>query len=224
MSLKTELVIFDWDGTLYNSVGQIVASLQHAAEQHELPLTDEAAKSIIGLGLPEVMQTLFPEAPELHDSILKAYGDHYIANSTNDAWFDGVAELLHDLKAQGLKLAVATGKNRRGLDRVIAKTQSIHLFDVTRAANETRSKPDPLMLQEILTVTGVSVERAVMVGDSSYDLEMAQRLDMPRIGVGYGVHSIEVLQQFKPLTIAKDVQELHRFLNGYAQLPAIDLV
>lgn len=224
MSLKTELVIFDWDGTLYNSVGQIVASLQHAAEQHELPLTDEAAKSIIGLGLPEVMQTLFPEAPELHDSILKAYGDHYIANSTNDAWFDGVAELLHDLKAQGLKLAVATGKNRRGLDRVIAKTQSTHLFDVTRAANETRSKPDPLMLQEILTVTGVSVERAVMIGDSSYDLEMAQRLNMPRIGVGYGVHSIEVLQQFKPLTIAKDVQELHRFLNGYAQLPVIDLV
>ncbi|MDR6797335.1 HAD-IA family hydrolase [Acinetobacter calcoaceticus] len=224
MSLKTELVIFDWDGTLYNSVGQIVASLQHAAEQHELSLTDEAAKSIIGLGLPEVMQTLFPEAPELHDSILKAYGDHYIANSTNDAWFDGVAELLHDLKAQGLKLAVATGKNRRGLDRVIAKTQSTHLFDVTRAANETRSKPDPLMLQEILTVTGVSVERAVMIGDSSYDLEMAQRLNMPRIGVGYGVHSSEVLQQFKPLTIAKDVQELHRFLNGYAQLPAIDLV
>ncbi|WP_426455845.1 HAD-IA family hydrolase [Acinetobacter sp. KB005] len=224
MSLKTELVIFDWDGTLYNSVGQIVASLQHAAEQHELSLTDEAAKSIIGLGLPEVMQTLFPEALELHDSILKAYGDHYIANSTNDAWFDGVAELLHDLKAQGLKLAVATGKNRRGLDRVIAKTQSTHLFDVTRAANETRSKPDPLMLQEILTVTGVSVERAVMIGDSSYDLEMAQRLNMPRIGVGYGVHSIEVLQQFKPLTIANDVQELHRFLNGYAQLPAIDLV
>ncbi|CAI3154238.1 putative protein [Acinetobacter calcoaceticus] len=224
MSLKTELVIFDWDGTLYNSVGQIVASLQHAAEQHELPLTNEAAKSIIGLGLPEVMQTLFPEAPELHDSILKAYGDHYIANSTDDAWFDGVAELLHDLKAQGLKLAVATGKNRRGLDRVIAKTQSTHLFDVTRAANETRSKPDPLMLQEILTVTGVSVERAVMIGDSSYDLEMAQRLNMPRIGVGYGVHSVEVLQQFKPLTIAKDVQELHRFLNGYAQLPAIDLV
>lgn len=223
MSLKTELVIFDWDGTLYNSVGQIVASLQHAAEQHELPLSDEAAKSIIGLGLPEVMQTLFPEAPELHESILKAYGDHYIANSTDDAWFDGIAELLHDLKAQGLKLAVATGKNRRGLDRVIAKTQSTHLFDVTRAANETRSKPDPLMLQEILTVTGVSVEQAVMIGDSSYDLEMAQRLGMPRIGVGYGVHSVEVLQNFQPLTIAKDVQELHCFLREYAQLSTVDV-
>lgn len=169
------------------------------------------------------MQTLFPEAPELHDSILKAYGDHYIANSTSDAWFEGVSELLHDLKAQGLKLAVATGKNRRGLDRVIAKTQSTHLFDVTRAANETRSKPDPLMLQEILTVTGVSVEQAVMIGDSSYDLEMAQRLRMPRIGVGYGVHSVEVLQKFQPLTIAKDVQELHSFLRGYAQLPTVDV-
>lgn len=94
---------------------------------------------------------------------------------------------------------------------MIAKTQSTHLFDVTRAANETRSKPDPLMLQEILNVTGVSVERAIMIGDSSYDLEMAQRLGMPRIGVGYGVHSIEVLQQFQPLTIAKDVPELHNF-------------
>ncbi|MDC4653783.1 HAD-IA family hydrolase [Acinetobacter baumannii] len=223
MSLKTELVIFDWDGTLYNSVGQIVASLQYAAEEHKLTLADEAAKSIIGLGLPEVMQTLFPEVPDLHDSILKAYGDHYIANSTNDAWFEGISELLHDLKAQGLKLAVATGKNRRGLDRVIAKTQSTHLFDVTRAANETRSKPDPLMLQEILTVTGVSVEQAVMIGDSSYDLEMAQRLGMPRIGVGYGVHSVEVLQQFQPLTIAKDVSELHNFLREYAKLSTVDV-
>lgn len=223
MSLKAELVIFDWDGTLYNSVGQIVASLQHAAEQHELTLTDEAAKSIIGLGLPEVMQTLFPEHPELHESILKAYGDHYITNSISDVWFDGVAELLHDLKSQGLKLAVATGKNRRGLDRVIAKTQSTHLFDVTRAANETRSKPDPLMLQEILAVTGVSVERAVMIGDSSYDLEMAQRLGMPRIGVGYGVHSIEVLQQFQPLTIAKDVPDLHSFLREYTKLSTVDV-
>ncbi len=109
MSLKTELVIFDWDGTLYNSVGQIVASLQHAAEQHELPLSDEAAKSIIGLGLPEVMQTLFPEAPELHDSILKAYGDHYIANSTSDAWFEGISELLHDLKSPRFKTCSCNG-------------------------------------------------------------------------------------------------------------------
>ncbi|PAM48650.1 HAD family hydrolase, partial [Acinetobacter baumannii] len=87
--MRAELVIFDRDGNLYTSVSQIVASLQHAAEDHKLTLTDEATNSIIGLGLPEVMQTLFPEVPDLHDSILKAYGDHYIANSTNDAWFEG---------------------------------------------------------------------------------------------------------------------------------------
>ncbi|WP_017402461.1 HAD-IA family hydrolase, partial [Acinetobacter sp. TG19627] len=199
MSQNIELVIFDWDGTLFDSVGQIVASLQYAAQQFEQPLTDEAAKSIIGLGLPEVMQILFPQVPHLQQDILQCYADHYVANSKGDAWFSGVAELLADLKQQGLKLAVATGKSRKGLDRVLAQTNSDEIFDITRAASETKSKPDPLMLQEILTELDVAADRAVMVGDTSYDLEMAQNLNMPRIGVSYGVHSIETLQQYQPL-------------------------
>jgi len=221
MSQKVELVIFDWDGTLFDSVGQIVASLQYAAQQFEQPLTDEAAKSIIGLGLPEVMQILFPQVPHLQQDILQCYADHYVANSHTDAWFDGVAELLMDLKQQGLKLAVATGKSRKGLDRVLGQTNSHDLFDVTRAASETRSKPDPLMLQEILNETGVSVERAIMVGDTSYDLEMAKNLNMPRIGVSYGVHELAVLQQYQPLTIADTVQGLHGYLQALLQTPAL---
>jgi phosphoglycolate phosphatase len=150
MSQNVELVIFDWDGTLFDSVGQIVASLQYAAQQFEQPLTDDAAKSIIGLGLPEVMQILFPQVPHLQQDILQCYADHYVANSKGDAWFSGVAELLADLKQQGIKLAVATGKSRKGLDRVLSQTNSHQIFDTTRAASETKSKPDPLMLQEIL--------------------------------------------------------------------------
>lgn len=214
MKQKIELVIFDWDGTLFDSVGQIVASLQYAAQQFEQPLTDEAAKSIIGLGLPEVMQILFPQVPHLHQELLQCYADHYVANSKGDVWFNGVAELLMDLKQQGLKLAVATGKSRKGLDRVLAQTNSHALFDITRAASETKSKPDPLMLQEILAEMDVAAERAIMVGDTSYDLEMAQNLDMPRIGVSYGVHSIETLQQYQPLTIANHVQDLHHYLQS----------
>lgn len=214
MKQKIELVIFDWDGTLFDSVGQIVASLQYAAQQFEQPLTDEAAKSIIGLGLPEVMQILFPQVPHLHQELLQCYADHYVANSKGDAWFNGVAELLMDLKQQGLKLAVATGKSRKGLDRVLAQTNSHALFDITRAASETKSKPDPLMLQEILAEMDVAAEHAIMVGDTSYDLEMAQNLDMPRIGVSYGVHSIETLQQYQPLTIAHHVQDLHHYLQS----------
>ncbi|WP_038344855.1 HAD-IA family hydrolase [Acinetobacter sp. A47] len=218
MKQKIELIIFDWDGTLFDSVGQIVASLQYAAQQFEQPLTDEAAKSIIGLGLPEVMQILFPQVPHLHQELLQCYADHYVANSKGDVWFNGVAELLMDLKQQGLKLAVATGKSRKGLDRVLAQTNSHALFDITRAASETKSKPDPLMLQEILAEMDVAAEHAIMVGDTSYDLEMAQNLNMPRIGVSYGVHSIETLQQYQPLTIAHHVQELHHYLQSLLQV------
>lgn len=207
-----DLVIFDWDGTLFDSVGQIVRSLQFAAQTFEQPLTDDAAKSVIGLGLPEVMQILFPQVPHLQEDILQCYAEHYVANSKDDVWFEGVAELIHSLKAQGKKLAVATGKSRRGLDRVLQQTQSIELFDVTRAASETRSKPDPLMLQEILDVTGVAAQRAIMVGDTSYDLEMAQRISMPRIGVSYGVHAVDVLKQFQPVRIVDDIKQLHHFL------------
>ncbi|ENV48392.1 hypothetical protein P255_00249 [Acinetobacter brisouii CIP 110357] len=214
--MQKQLVIFDWDGTLFNSVGQIVASLQFAAQQHQQPLSDDAAKSIIGLGLPEVMQTLFPDVPELHSAILDSYAEHYVAHSQDDQWFDGVGDMLHDLKQRGFKLAVATGKSRRGLDRVLAKTQSQDLFDITRAASETQSKPHPQMLQEILSYTGVAPEQAIMVGDSSYDLQMAQNIEMPRVGVSYGVHSVDVLQQYKPLMIADDVTALHHYLVDFA--------
>ncbi|OTH00356.1 HAD-IA family hydrolase [Acinetobacter sp. ANC 4973] len=213
MNKPVELIVFDWDGTLFDSVGQIVASLLFAAQQFEQPLTPEAAKSIIGLGLPEVAQVLFPTVPELHTDLLKCYGDHYVAHSTGDAWFAGIAEMLYGLKNQDVRLAVATGKSRKGLDRVLKQTNSHDLFEITRAASETKSKPDPLMLAEILAFTGVKAEHAIMVGDTSYDLEMARNIAMPRVGVSYGVHTPAVLQTFNPLTIADDVASLDQFLN-----------
>ena len=218
MQKPVELIIFDWDGTLFDSVGQIVASLQFAAQQFQQPLTDEVAKSIIGLGLPEVAQVLFPSVPELHAEILQCYANHYVENSKEDAWFEGISVMLQELKAQEVKLAVATGKSRKGLDRVLHQTASYHLFDVTRAASETKSKPDPLMLVEILQVTGVAAENAIMVGDTSYDLEMAQNIAMPRIGVSYGVHTPKVLARYNPLAIAEDVADLHQLLLNHVNL------
>lgn len=217
MNTEFDLVIFDWDGTLFDSVGQIVQSLQFAAKKFNQPLTDDAAKSIIGLGLPEVMQILFPQVPHLQQQILECYANHYVEHSTGDAWFEGVAELIVALKAQGKKLAVATGKSRKGLDRVLNQTNSVELFEVTRAASETKSKPDPLMLQEILDHTGVSADRAIMVGDTSYDLEMAQRIAMPRIGVSYGVHSVDVLNSFEPIAVVANVKQLHQLLLATTQ-------
>ncbi|MFV5490831.1 HAD-IA family hydrolase [Acinetobacter sp. ASP199] len=217
MNSPVKLVIFDWDGTLFDSVGQIVASLQFAAQQFQQPLTDADAKSIIGLGLPEVAQRLFPAVPELHADILQVYSDHYVENSVEDAWFEGVAEMLYALKDQGIKLAVATGKSRKGLDRVLKQTKSLELFHATRAASETKSKPDPLMLAEILAETGVHAHEAIMVGDTSYDLEMALNIAMPSVGVTYGVHTLETLAQFNPLSIVNDVSSLHEFLLAKVQ-------
>jgi len=217
MNSPVKLVIFDWDGTLFDSVGQIVASLQFAAQQFNQPLTDADAKSIIGLGLPEVAQRLFPAVPELHADILQAYSEHYVANSVEDAWFEGVSEMLYALKNQGIKLAVATGKSRKGLDRVLKQTNSLELFHATRAASETRSKPHPLMLEEILAETGVHAHEAIMVGDTSYDLEMALNIVMPSVGVSYGVHTSETLANFNPLSIVNDVSSLHEFLLAKVQ-------
>lgn len=212
-----KLVIFDWDGTLFDSAGQIVDSLQFAAQQHQQSLTAEDAAHIIGLGLPEVMQTLFPRVPELHDAILESYATHYVAHSSHDQWFVGVHEMLHDLKQQGIILAVATGKSRRGLDRVLTTTASHDLFTVTRAASETKSKPHPLMLEEILQHTGIDVNHAVMVGDTTYDLEMAQRIGMKRIGVSYGVHAVEELMSYEPIYIAQSLIDLHDYLIQHVQ-------
>ncbi|WP_180054327.1 MULTISPECIES: HAD-IA family hydrolase [unclassified Acinetobacter] len=218
MNSAVKLVIFDWDGTLFDSVGQIVASLKFAADQYSQPLTDADAKSIIGLGLPEVAQRLFPTVPELHSDILQSYADHYVAHSKGDMWFDGVADMLQELRDAGLQLAVATGKSRKGLDRVLAQTQSHELFRATRAASETKSKPDPLMLAEILAETGLRADQAIMVGDTSYDLEMALNIQMPRVGVSYGVHTVETLQYFQPLHIAHSVGDLTEFLLEHVKL------
>ncbi|SEL66908.1 HAD family hydrolase [Acinetobacter sp. DSM 11652] len=214
MTSAVKLIIFDWDGTLFDSVGQIVESLKFAAKQFNQPLTDEDAKSIIGLGLPEVAQVLFPQVPDLHEAILQSYSAHYVEHSKHDRWFDGVAEMLHDLKESGIHLAVATGKSRKGLDRVLGQTQSVSLFSATRAASETKSKPDPLMLAEILAETGFNADQAIMVGDTSYDLEMALNIRMPSVGVTYGVHVPEVLQQYHPLAVVDSIDELHQLLKN----------
>ena len=131
-----------------------------------------------------------------------------MANSHSQHWFDGVEKLLDELASQDILLAVATGKSRVGLDRVLTQTNSANRFAATRCASETLSKPDPLMLSQLLEQTGIAAERAVMVGDTSYDLEMARNIDMPRIGVSYGVHDEKVLSKYHPLAVASSIAQL----------------
>ena len=208
---RFDLVIFDWDGTLMDSLAQIVRSVKLAAIDLGVPEpTDAAARDIIGLGLPEAMRILFPQVPEAErEALRQRYAHHFVAGVGGHSQpYDGAEALLQQLQGQGRQLAVATGKSRLGLDRVLAQTGWGGYFSATRCADETASKPNPLMLKELLQELRVPLERAVMIGDTHYDLEMAQRLGMASIGVTYGVHSAERLLQHAPIALCQDMSEL----------------
>lgn len=206
-----DLVIFDWDGTLMDSVAQIVSSVKAAAQDLGVPEpSDEAARDIIGLGLPEAMRVLFPQVPEADRLALRQrYAHHFVGGTGGRSRpFPGAEDLLRALDGQGRQLAVATGKTRIGLDRMLGVTGWGGYFAATRCADETASKPDPRMLRELLRELDVPVTRAIMIGDTTYDLAMAEALGMASIGVTYGVHDSERLLRHRPLALCDSVDAL----------------
>ncbi len=212
-----ELLIFDWDGTLSDSIGRIVESMQSAATLVAMPVRDDLAiKGIIGLGLPEAIRTLYPDITD-NDLIVfrQHYADHYMALDVEPSrLFDGVRESLEAFRAEGYRMAVATGKARRGLDRVLKAHGWQDYFDATRAADETASKPDPLMLEEILAHCGVRPEKALMVGDASFDLLMARNAGMDSVAVGYGAQALDSLRQYQPRLAIEHFSELRSWLGA----------
>jgi phosphoglycolate phosphatase len=205
------LFIFDWDGTLMDSADRIVAVMQQAVRDHELPpLTKASILNIIGLGLPEALRALFPELPQQEVDLLQAaYSRRFVESEEVPCLlFPGVLETLGQLRAEGNRLAVATGKSRRGLSRILAGLGMSVFFDATRCADETRSKPHPLMLYELLAELAVPVERAVMIGDTEYDMEMAVNAGMARVAVDYGAHAVERLLPYQPGLVVSHFPEL----------------
>lgn len=196
------LFIFDWDGTLIDSKTKITHSMHLAVrDMGWQPLADEAVHNIIGLGLPEAIHTLFPVSSQAERSQLRdLYASHFVRLDEKQAsdFFPAVPETLAELRKQGHQLAVATGKSRKGLDRILRDLAMHDYFDATRCADETASKPHPLMLEELLSFFGVAAADAVMIGDTEYDMEMARVIGMPRIAVSYGAHHINRLHPYKP--------------------------
>lgn len=214
--LDYKLLIFDWDGTLCNSIGRIVDSMHAASTRAGYALCDDlAVKGIIGLGLPEAIRTLYPEIGD--DELIafrQRYADHYMAlDAQPSPLFEGVAQTMEAFRADGYHLAVATGKARRGLDRVLKAHGWENYFDATRAADETASKPHPLMLEQILAQCGVSPRQALMVGDASFDLMMARNAGMDSVAVSYGAQSAEALQAYEPRLTIDRFSELQAWLS-----------
>lgn len=205
------LIIFDWDGTLCDSIEEIVSAMRGAAGELQLePPEPERVRNIVGLGLAQAVGMLFPSLPESRrGELASAYSRHYAAPGRGPApLFEGAMDTLHGLRARGQELAVATGKSRRGLDRVLAELGLADFFDATRCADETQSKPHPQMLYELMSTRRKSPNEVVMVGDSSYDLEMAQNAGVCSVAVSFGVHDSETLARYEPLTVIDRLPEL----------------
>jgi len=206
-----DLIVFDWDGTLMDSEAKIVRCMQGAA--HDAGIPDPGAeriRHIIGLGLKEAMETLFPdEPPAQRAALVEHYRRHFLEiDDTAMPLFPGVAEGLARLADQGFLLAVATGKSRRGLDRVLDESGMRRLFAASRCADEAHSKPHPQMLEEILDVTGIEAPRTIMIGDTVYDMQMARHAGVAGLAVSYGVHACEQLLEHGALACLDSFPEV----------------
>ena len=212
---KYKLIIFDWDGTLMDSIDRIVSSMQAAAHHCQLSIPTVAqVKEIIGLSLPKTLDILFPGASQTQVSaLLEQYKYQYVEdNNTPAPLFEHALSLLNTLNDNNKLLAVATGKGRQGLQRVFSATQTEHLFHASRCGDEARSKPDPQMLLSLLAELNVLPENAVMIGDTSHDMKMAQAAGIDRIGITLGVHDRELLNQYQPKAIVDSLAELQQLL------------
>jgi phosphoglycolate phosphatase len=210
-SAAVSLVIFDWDGTVMDSIGRIVSSMQSAARLAELTVpTDFAVKQIIGLSLDPAFDILFSNLTAAkREQLLHHYREQYLVHDTTPTpLFAGVEQVLQQLKDNNIKLAVATGKARKGLQRMFDQTGLADYFDYSRCADEAQSKPHPDMLQQILRQLKIPAAQAVMVGDTSHDMKMAQAITMPRVGITHGVHGRDVLSQYQPTAIIDSIPEL----------------
>jgi phosphoglycolate phosphatase len=213
-----DLIVFDWDGTLMDSTSTIVKCIQAAARDLHLPVPrDDVAAHVIGLGLHEAMQAVLPEIdPALYPRMVERYRYHFLSRDHELALFPGVREMLQELSQDGYFLAVATGKSRVGLNRAMNDVKVLSLFDATRCADETFSKPHPAMLQELTRELGQDMRRTLMIGDTTHDLLMASNAGAASVAVQYGAHPPELLAGCNPLYSATTVAELHQWLSEHA--------
>jgi phosphoglycolate phosphatase len=212
-----DLIVFDWDGTLMDSTGTIVRCIQASARDLGLPVPDQRAASyVIGLGLQDAMEAVLPDLdPKYYPRMVERYRYHYLSQDQELVLFDGVTDMLADLAQQGYFLAVATGKSRVGLTRALDTTRLLSVFDATRCADETFSKPHPAMLHELTRELGQDLKRTVMIGDTTHDLQMAANAGAGGIAVHYGAHTPQELKALTPLYAADTVAELHAWLNEH---------
>ena len=209
------VIVFDWDGTLMDSTHGIVQAIQGACRDLELKVPSAAqAAWVIGLSLEPALRHAVPELTKsLEPLFLERYRHHYLGRDQTLKLFDGIPELLADLKATGATLAVATGKSRVGLNRALTSTALHSTFQASRTADETFGKPHPGMLLELMDELMVEPAQVVMVGDTSHDLQMAANAGVHGLGVAYGgAHPADELRASPNQGVVERVADLRAWL------------
>jgi phosphoglycolate phosphatase len=218
MPKQFDLIVWDWDGTLADSTGMITNAIVKAAEQVGLPaITPQAASNIIGLGLRESIEALYGDIPaEKAQALATQYTVNYYAGESEIPLFSGAADTIVELSKRGFKLAVATGKGRRGLNMALEHCGLGNYFHGTRTVDECFSKPHPQMLDELMDHLVALPERTLMIGDTSYDLQMAQNAGVSSVGVTYGAQSSEQWEHFNPIQKFDNFDNLSKWLLEHA--------
>ena len=212
-----DLIAFDWDGTLFDSTASIVRAIQCACADIGTSVpSDEQASNVIGLGLVDALRHAAPDLPrERYAELAGRYRHHYVAQQDRIVLFDGTLAMLHGLKQAGHRLAVATGKSRRGLDDALDSVELRGLFDATRTADETASKPDPRMLVELMDELDVPPQRTLMIGDTTHDLLLAANAGTACVAVSFGAHPEDAFRAHATRHVAHSTAELHAWLQHH---------
>jgi phosphoglycolate phosphatase len=218
MPKQFDLLIFDWDGTLMDSAGVIVDSIQRACEDIGLPTPGEReSRQIIGLGLIQALQALLPDLPaDDYPRLVERYRHHYLGRDAQIPLFAGVADGIRALHESGFTLAVATGKSRIGLERALEASGLGACFAGTRCADQTHSKPHPAMVLELIDELGANPARTLVIGDTSHDLLMAANAGVASLGVTYGAHEADDLHPHAPVALMGSFAEVHAWIAANA--------
>lgn len=211
---SARLIVFDWDGTLVDSTRTIVIAMQLAAADVGLPVpTAEQASHVIGLGLHDALRLAVPQlTAERMPEYVERYRHHYLSRDAQLGAFEGVESMLDELAAQGIRLAIATGKSRLGLDRALDQFDWRRRFVATRCADQGEPKPHPWMLRDLAEEMMLSTDQLLMVGDTTHDLGMARRAGSPGIGVTWGAHPRETLVAEPSLALVDTISSLREHL------------
>jgi len=206
-----ELFIFDWDGTIVDSLSKIVACTQAALRKVDLPEADEEKiRRGIGLGLRQTVEAFCPGcSEETFDAIVAAYRELWFSEFTmQPEVFPGVRETLDELSGRGHRLAVATAKGRRGLDRELEASGLTSHFISSRTVDEALAKPNPQMVLDLMVETGARAGNTVMIGDTPHDLQMAANARTAAVGVTTGTYDSPELEEYQPVVVLSGVADL----------------